>query len=447
MSQILGVKFTDYGQVYYFSSGPFVVREGQSVIVNTEQGMGLGRVVLVRQDEIVDPDDPVEVHKPIYRLANEEDMTTLQENEDVSKDAFTYCKKCIENHKLGMKLVDVEVFFDRSKMIFYFTAPGRIDFRELIKDLVREYRTRIELRQIGVRHETQMIGAIGNCGQLCCCNRFLRKFMPVTIKMAKEQNLFLNPAKISGICGRLLCCLSYEQEGYEEFHRLCPKVGKRFETNVGNVRVVRSNFFKKTLTLVVNGKEEKEIPLDDWEKIRNGEEYVFPEADASAKKDDGPEYKGQALFLEKNASSCTCGRGGTRCDSSCNKDSAEKKTESSEKDTQKKPSRRRPPRGNRNESPRGGRRNPEGGKKAEGGRKRPEGGKRKPEGNKPREKKEGTEQRRPASKRRPASSPDAQPSRNRKPAVERDNDNTDGKSKNRPQRKRRRRPRPPKKSE
>ena len=267
MSQILGIKFNDYGQVYYFASGPFVVTEGQHVIVKTDQGMGLGKVVLIRQAPVETEDDGG--HKSIYRLAKDKDLEVAEENAALAKEAFALCKKCIDNHKLAMKLVDVEVFFDRSKMVFYFTAPGRIDFRELIKDLVREFRTRIELRQIGVRHETQMLGALGNCGQLCCCRRFLRKFAPVTIKMAKEQNLFLNPTKISGICGRLLCCLSFEQEGYEEFHNRCPRIGKKYRTSLGGVKVLRSNFFKKTLSLLLENFEEKEIPIDEWEEIVN----------------------------------------------------------------------------------------------------------------------------------------------------------------------------------
>ncbi|GAB7023516.1 PSP1 domain-containing protein [Salidesulfovibrio brasiliensis] len=267
MSQILGIKFSDYGQVYYFSSGPYVVREGQQVIVKTEQGMGFGDVVQIKQ---APPDGEIDDEiKPIYRLANDEDAETVKENKALAKDAFEYCRKCIKKRSLDMKLVEVEVFFDRSKMIFYFTAPGRIDFRELIKDLVREYRTRIELRQIGVRHETQMLGAIGNCGQLCCCRRFLRKFAPVTIKMAKEQNLFLNPTKISGICGRLMCCLSYEQEGYEEFNRESPKVGKRYSTAFGQAKVLRANFFKKSLSVLLEGNEEREISLDEWKEIVN----------------------------------------------------------------------------------------------------------------------------------------------------------------------------------
>ena len=262
MSQILGVKFNDFGQIYYFSSGPFVVREGHSVIVKTEQGMGLGKVFVVQQDL---PEDVTEDSiKTIYRLAGEEDLEAEAENKDLSRTAYRFCKDCIERQKLEMKLVDVEVFFDRSKMIFYFTAPGRIDFRELVKDLVKEYRTRIELRQIGVRHETQMLGAIGNCGQICCCRRFMRKFAPVTIRMAKEQNLFLNPTKISGICGRLLCCLSFEQENYEDFHRKSPKTGKKYNTVHGTVRVTRTNFFRNTLTVLPEQGDEIEIPLDDW---------------------------------------------------------------------------------------------------------------------------------------------------------------------------------------
>jgi len=269
MSQILGVKFNDYGQVYYFGSGPFVVREGQCVIVKTDQGMGLGKVILTRQAPRDNETPDGETLKAIYRLANDKDLEAVAENEVLAREAYQYCRKSVARLKLGMKLVDVEVFFDRSKMVYYFTAPGRIDFRELIKDLVREYRTRIELRQIGVRHETQMLGAIGNCGQMCCCRRFMRKFVPVTIKMAKEQNLFLNPTKISGICGRLLCCLSFEQKGYEEFHRMCPRVGKKFTTAIGSVKVLRSNFFKKSVTLLTENFDEREVSIDEWNEIVN----------------------------------------------------------------------------------------------------------------------------------------------------------------------------------
>lgn len=329
MSQTLGIKFRDHGQVYFFDSGPFVVRMGDHVIVRTDQGMGLGQVVVLRLegdradgsapqagggpagfepldqsvalmglaldapapagaapeehapeesapegpvpdgDAAAAPEAPDEDKdlKPIYRLATDEDLKIKAENEAVAADAHQYCRRCISERELDMKLVDVEVFFDRGKMIFYFTAPGRIDFRELVKDLVKAYRTRIELRQIGVRHETQMVGAVGNCGMVCCCRRYMRKFAPVTIKMAKEQNLFLNPTKISGICGRLLCCLAFEEKNYEEFYRQCPKIGKRLETDTGVVKVLRANFFRGTLTVLPEYGEEKEFSLDEWRAL------------------------------------------------------------------------------------------------------------------------------------------------------------------------------------
>jgi cell fate regulator YaaT (PSP1 superfamily) len=269
MSQVLGIKFNDFGSIYYFSSGPFVLRKGKKVLVKTEQGMGMATVVDVRTS----PPEGMEEGdlKPIYRLANEEDEASVAENEELAREARSYCRGCIEKRKLDMKLVDVEVFFDRSKMVFYFTAQGRVDFRELVKDLVRKYRTRIELRQIGVRHETQMLGAVGNCGQVCCCRRFMRRFVPVTIKMAKEQNLFLNPTKISGICGRLLCCLSFEQANYESFHRSCPRLGKKYATTEGRAKPIRSNFFRQSLTVIFESGEEREIPLEEWSEMTSPE--------------------------------------------------------------------------------------------------------------------------------------------------------------------------------
>ncbi|MDO9632341.1 MAG: regulatory iron-sulfur-containing complex subunit RicT, partial [Humidesulfovibrio sp.] len=363
----LGIKFSDHGPVCYFASGAHVVRAGQSVLVETDQGLALGQVATAAAPEaayqdahavIVAPAEsapaesatassapapfeavlvgadwqdafsPLEVpsaeiqavethsvetqdvepakgqdaasspeqaqdagtphggiysleqaaqYQPrprsaaglqlIYRLAGPQDLETGAENKRLARRAFNFCRGCIAHQQLDMKLVDVEVLHDRSKMIFYFTAPNRIDFRELIKSLVREFHTRIELRQIGVRHETQMIGAIGNCGQVVCCRRFLRKFAPVTIKMAKEQNLFLNPAKISGICGRLLCCLSYEQKGYEEFHKQCPKIGKRIPTAIGTAKILRANFFKKSISVWVEDVGEREFTLEEWKDL------------------------------------------------------------------------------------------------------------------------------------------------------------------------------------
>lgn len=265
MSHILGIKFRDHGQLYYFDSGPFVVAVGDDVLVQTEQGLGLGKVALVRDDP-PEESEGQEI-KPIFRLPTPEDLDIQRENEALAKEAHAYCRKCVESRNLDMKLVDVEVLHDRGKIIFYFTAPGRIDFRELVKDLVKAYHTRIELRQIGVRHETQMLGAIGNCGQMCCCRRFMRKFAPVTIKMAKEQNLFLNPTKISGICGRLLCCLSFEQENYEQFQKKCPRVGKKFSTSLGLVKVLRTNLFRETVTVLDEVGEERELTVDEWSAV------------------------------------------------------------------------------------------------------------------------------------------------------------------------------------
>ncbi|GFM37451.1 regulatory iron-sulfur-containing complex subunit RicT [Desulfovibrio psychrotolerans] len=266
MALILGIKFREYGQIYYFEKSSFEVNVGDRVIVKTEQGQGLGKVV--SEHEVLPDDAEVDEIKPVHRLAVSEDLEREQENELLAREARQYCVDCIRSRKLEMKLVDVEVYFDRSKIVFYFTAPARIDFRELVKDLVKTYRTRIELRQIGVRHETQMIGAVGNCGMVCCCRQFLRTFAPVTIKMAKEQNLFLNPAKISGICGRLLCCLSYEQHNYEEFHRACPKLGKKYQTKEGAVKVLRANMFRNSIAVLTEANEEKEFTLEEWETLK-----------------------------------------------------------------------------------------------------------------------------------------------------------------------------------
>lgn len=280
MGSILGIKFREYGQIYYFEKGDFDVSIDDRVIVKTEQGQGLGTIVSVHDtvpEQLADPNEAVPGMgptagyvdiKPIHRLATEEDVLRENENLALGLEAHSFCKECIAERGLDMKLVDVEVFFDRSKIVFYFTAPTRIDFRELVKDLVKNYRTRIELRQIGVRHETQMVGAVGNCGMVCCCRRFLRKFAPVTIKMAKEQNLFLNPAKISGICGRLLCCLAYEQSNYEEFHRSCPKLGKKYITDEGSVKVLRANMFRNSVSFIGEYGDEQEMTLEEWAEMK-----------------------------------------------------------------------------------------------------------------------------------------------------------------------------------
>lgn len=261
---IYGLRFRALGQTLYHT-GPADLAVGDHVLIAADQGQALAQVVSGPYDYVagVEPESLT----PIERRATEEDLAEGRTNEKLAREATEFCRQCIRDRRLDMKLVDVEVFFDRSKLIFYFTAPARIDFRELVKDLVREYRARIELRQIGVRHETQMVGAVGNCGMVCCCRRYLRKFAPVTTRMAKEQNLFLNPAKISGICGRLLCCLSYEQENYDRFHHNCPRLGKKYQTTQGTMKVLRANMFRNSLSVLNENNEEQELTLEEWQAL------------------------------------------------------------------------------------------------------------------------------------------------------------------------------------
>ena len=258
---IVGIRLRHCGPTLFCDSMPAPPIVGEQCMVETEHGLQLGQIVSLH-DSL--PDGNLCSEITVLRTATDADKTAARTNDELARRARRFCQEAIRNRALDMKLVDVDVFFDASKIVFYFTAPVRIDFRELLKDLVREYRARIELRQIGVRHETQMLGAVGNCGMVCCCRRFLRKFAPVTIRMAKEQNLFLNPAKISGICGRLLCCLSYEQENYDAFHRECPRLGKRYQTSRGAMKVLRANMFRNSLSVLNEANEEREISLEEW---------------------------------------------------------------------------------------------------------------------------------------------------------------------------------------
>ena len=263
----LGIRLRKSGQVFFFPDEEHTVRVGSKVVVELEHGPALGAVDSVHYGIVpaMLEEDGTQITGKVVRLATAQDIALHTENSILCAEASAFCKSCIRQRKLDMKLVDVEVLHDRSKIIFYFTAPVRIDFRELVKDLVRNYRTRIELRQIGVRHETQMIGGIGNCGMMCCCHKYLRKFAPVTIKMAKEQNLFLNPAKLSGMCGRLLCCLSFEQGNYEEFNRRCPRLGKKYTTDSGTVKVLRTNMFSQSIVVLSEAGEESELTLEEWD--------------------------------------------------------------------------------------------------------------------------------------------------------------------------------------
>lgn len=239
MAEIVGVRFKEVGKVYYFDPDGVSLKKGDRVIVETARGIECGEVAM--DNRIVDEEEIVHPLKMIIREATEEDLKTVEENKKKEKEAFDICLKKIANHGLEMHLVDVEYTFDNSKILFYFTADGRVDFRELVKDLASVFRTRIELRQIGVRDESKMLGGLGMCGRPFCCGTFLGEFQPVSIKMAKEQGLSLNPVKISGTCGRLMCCLKYEQDAYEHLLKITPKQGATVETAEGRGTVVDVN--------------------------------------------------------------------------------------------------------------------------------------------------------------------------------------------------------------
>lgn len=272
MQKYVGVKFRRQGQIYYFDPCSHDIAEGDKVLVSTEEGLGLAEVVIIRE-ELPASLSEYEI-KPIERVADKDDLQIEQENIQLGYEAHHFCFQQIRSLGLEMKLVDVEVRFDKSKLVFYFTAPARIDFRDLVKILVNQYKTRIELRQIGVRHEAQILGGIGNCGRICCCHQFLRKFDPVTIRMAKEQQLFLNPSKISGACGRLLCCLNFEKDTYADFYRRCPKVGKRYETSAGELKVLRANLFRDSLIVGTKSGDEREVALLEWSSLTIGSERI-----------------------------------------------------------------------------------------------------------------------------------------------------------------------------
>jgi cell fate regulator YaaT (PSP1 superfamily) len=245
MINVVGVRFKDVGKVYYFDPAELELKKGDNVIVETARGIEFGTVVIERKQ--IEEKDIVSPLKKVIRVANEDDKQTEAENKKKEREAFDICLKKIAKHGLEMKLIDVEYTFDNNKILFYFTANGRVDFRELVKDLAAVFKTRIELRQIGVRDESKMMGGMGVCGRCLCCSSFLGEFQPVSIKMAKEQGLSLNPAKISGACGRLMCCLKYEQEAYEHVVRKAPKVGAVVETPEGQGTVTEVNLLKENV--------------------------------------------------------------------------------------------------------------------------------------------------------------------------------------------------------
>ena len=245
MAEVIGVRFKDTGKMYYFDPSSLKVEKGQMVVVETARGLECGTVCIANTD--VPENQIIKPLRKTIRIATDEDVKRAAENRRKEKEAFDVCMKKIAEHKLDMKLVDVEYSFDGSKILFYFTADGRIDFRNLVKDLASVFKTRIELRQIGVRDEAKLLGGMGICGQPFCCMRFLNEFQPVSIKMAKEQGLSLNPVKISGVCGRLMCCLKYEQDVYEELIGLTPKVGSVVKTPDGEGIVEENNILGGTV--------------------------------------------------------------------------------------------------------------------------------------------------------------------------------------------------------
>ena len=258
MVKVIGVRFRTAGKIYFFSPLDFEIHKGDHVIVETARGIEYGTVVIgpkeIEEDKVVQP------LKPVMRVAGPEDDVIEAKNKEKEKEAFTICLEKIKKHGLQMKLIDSEYTFDNNKLLFYFTADGRIDFRELVKDLASVFKTRIELRQIGVRDETKIMGGIGICGRPLCCHTYLADFAPVSIKMAKEQNLSLNPTKISGVCGRLMCCLKNEEETYEELNSRLPNVGDFVATPEGLKGEVSSiSILRQLVKVIVTINDEKEI--------------------------------------------------------------------------------------------------------------------------------------------------------------------------------------------
>ena len=265
MTEVVSIRFKNRGKAYFFAPAGIAVPEGADVIVETAKGLELGQCS--RANHYVVDERVVQPLRAVVRLATAADKRVADINKNREKEAFGICQKKILEHGLDMKLVDVECSFEGNKTTFFFTSDGRVDFRELVKDLAGVFRNRIELRQIGVRDEAKMLGGLGICGRPFCCSQFLEDFQPVSTKMAKVQSMSLNPTKISGTCGRLMCCLAFEQEAYEEFHSSCPKMGKKYITNAGVIKVLRSSIFRNTLSLLPEEGDEYEVSLEDWQAM------------------------------------------------------------------------------------------------------------------------------------------------------------------------------------
>lgn len=275
MYDVVGVRFKNAGKIYYFDPGDLLIQKNDFVIVETVRGVEYGKVVIARKQ--VGEHDVVLPLKKVVRIADQKDRMIVEENKQAALEAYKVCNEKVNEHQLDMKLVDVEYTFDRNKIIFYFTADGRVDFRDLVKDLAAIFRTRIELRQIGVRDEAKMLGGIGPCGRMLCCSTFLGDFDPVSIKMAKDQNLSLNPTKISGLCGRLMCCLKYENDEYEAAKEQLPDLGEMIDTPLGTGKVVGLNILERVLQVELKEQERViEYTLD--EMIKEGA-FSIPSTD------------------------------------------------------------------------------------------------------------------------------------------------------------------------
>ncbi len=262
MFKVVGIRFKKAGKIYYFDPDEIEVGPSDFAIVETARGIEYGQIVI--GSKMVSEDDVVLPLKKVIRKATAEDSEKIRINKEKEKEALRVCLEKIKEHQLPMKLIDVEYTFDENKVIFYFTAEGRIDFRELVKDLASIFRTRIELRQIGVRDEAKMIGGLGSCGRVLCCKSFLGDFEPVSIKMAKEQNLSLNPTKISGICGRLMCCLKYENDAYESEKKDYPNLGTWVSSPEGDGKITSINILKKSVGIEMkNSKHSIDVPFSE----------------------------------------------------------------------------------------------------------------------------------------------------------------------------------------
>jgi cell fate regulator YaaT (PSP1 superfamily) len=261
MGKVVGIKFKPGGKIYDFDCGAFVLNLEDPVIVETEKGLGFGTVAVAPR-ALEDP-APGKALKKVFRKATEQDFSRRQQNQTLEKEAHEYCLTCIKELGLKMNLFSVEATFDTSRLTFFFTADGRVDFRQLVKMLVQQFRVRIEMRQVGIRNQAKMCGGLGRCGREFCCSTFLEKFDPVSIRMAKDQGLSLNPTKISGQCGRLMCCLTFESQVYQEFRKQFPAVGKTVKTKDHTGKVVRLNFLQNSVSLRLEDNQEIEVGVND----------------------------------------------------------------------------------------------------------------------------------------------------------------------------------------